>query len=146
MCIIFTHASANHNHGIQSQHWRFSLLYVAHFKSITIIAAYQYIAVGSETGTLHIVEVPRSLIKPQQDEQVIAQAYFDRERERTEYYMSRWKYHAEQQEVASQNKMVAELQQDKQAEEQEQEIDLQALKAQFLEKIKQKSLEIDIAA
>lgn len=90
------------------------------------------------------MEVPRNLIKPVQNEQSLAHAYFAREQERTEYYMARWKYHAEQQEAASKNKMVAEMQQDKQEEEKEQEVDLQTLKTQFLEKIKQSSLEIDI--
>ena len=41
----------------------------------------QLLAAGDESGTLHIFEMPKSLIKPAHKEAIIMSAFLDRERE-----------------------------------------------------------------
>ena len=41
----------------------------------------QLLAAGDESGTLHIFEMPKSLVKPAHKEAIIMSAFLDRERE-----------------------------------------------------------------
>ena len=45
----------------------------------------QLLAIGDESGTLHVYEVPRNLIRPVPKEQALMKAFMDREWERIEY-------------------------------------------------------------
>ena len=45
----------------------------------------QMLAVGDSTGTLHIMELPRNLLRQQPNEQAIMKAFFEREIERLEH-------------------------------------------------------------
>ncbi|KAI9204650.1 WD40-repeat-containing domain protein [Polychytrium aggregatum] len=49
----------------------------------------QFIAVGDDEGTLHILEVPRNLSKPVKNERSIIQTFFDREVRRLSYVKGR---------------------------------------------------------
>ena len=42
---------------------------------------HQLLAAGDETGTLHIFEMPRSLVRPAHKEAILMSAFLDRERE-----------------------------------------------------------------
>ena len=42
---------------------------------------HQLLAAGDETGTLHIFEMPRSLVRPAHKEAIMMSAFLDRERE-----------------------------------------------------------------
>ena len=48
-------------------------------------ARVQLLALGDETGTLHVFEVPRSLTRPVPKEEQIMQSFFEREQARGEY-------------------------------------------------------------
>ncbi|KAJ3055753.1 WD repeat-containing protein 63 [Rhizophlyctis rosea] len=49
----------------------------------------QFIAAGDDEGTLHILEVPRNLIKPSKNEKSFVRAFFDREVRRLAYVQQR---------------------------------------------------------
>lgn len=65
------------------------ILKAAHFKitsmeflkSSSSTAKQQLLAAGDESGTLHIFEMPKSLVKPAHKEAIIMSAFLDRERE-----------------------------------------------------------------
>ena len=48
-------------------------------------ARMQLLAVGDETGTLHVFEVPRSLTRPVPREEQLMAAFFEREQQRNDY-------------------------------------------------------------
>jgi hypothetical protein len=52
---------------------------------------HQFIAAGDDEGTLHILEVPKSLCKPVRNEKSILSAFFDREVKRLQYVQDRKK-------------------------------------------------------
>ncbi|KAJ3219382.1 WD repeat-containing protein 63 [Dinochytrium kinnereticum] len=52
-------------------------------------AGYQFIAAGDDEGTLHILEVPRNLSKPNKNEQSFVRAFFEREVKRIAYVHER---------------------------------------------------------
>jgi hypothetical protein len=47
----------------------------------TLSLKHQLLAAGDETGTLHIFEMPRSLVRPAHKEAALMSAFLDRERE-----------------------------------------------------------------
>lgn len=47
----------------------------------TLSMKHQLLAAGDETGTLHIFEMPRSLVRPAHKEAALMSAFLDRERE-----------------------------------------------------------------
>lgn len=51
-------------------------------------------AVGTSVGTLHVVEMPRNLIKPQNSEEQLMLEYLEREEACVRYYEQRWDYHS----------------------------------------------------
>jgi predicted RNA-binding protein with RPS1 domain len=53
----------------------------------------QYVAIGSNQGFLHILEVPRNLVKPIPDENLHIQSFFNREEEKVRYFERRFEYH-----------------------------------------------------
>ena len=65
------------------------VLKAAHFKitsmefltGTSISSKQQLLAAGDESGTLHIFEMPKSLVKPAHKEAIIMSAFLDRERE-----------------------------------------------------------------
>jgi len=109
--------------------------------------AHQQIAVGTDVGNVHILEIPKNLIMLATDEVNVIQAFFTRERERTEYYIRRWKYHAEQLEQLKHKSQAAEFekQSKKEVEDKPEQVDLAALKEQFLAKLKKCSEELQIS-
>ena len=59
----------------------FKITSMEFLKSSSSTAKQQLIAAGDESGTLHIFEMPKSLVKPAHKEAIIMSAFLDRERE-----------------------------------------------------------------
>lgn len=50
---------------------------------------HQFIAAGDDEGTLHILEIPRNLIKPSKNEKAAVKSFFEREARRLQYTKER---------------------------------------------------------
>jgi hypothetical protein len=59
----------------------FKITSMEFLKSSSSSAKQQLLAAGDESGTLHIFEMPKSLVKPAHKEAIIMSAFLDRERE-----------------------------------------------------------------
>ncbi|EFC47301.1 hypothetical protein NAEGRDRAFT_57343 [Naegleria gruberi] len=53
--------------------------------------SFQFIAVGTQNGSLSVVEVPKNLIRPLPDEEKLVRNLFNREHEKVLYFKERWK-------------------------------------------------------
>lgn len=104
-----------------------------------------YLAVGTDIGTLHIIEIPKNLIKPAHDESRIFKELLDREEQRVLYFMKRWEYHKEQLEAEKLKKAAEMEEEEKKVKEDTDTIDEQkfnTLKEKFREMITQSNFEI----
>mmetsp|Transcript_9420 Transcript_9420/g.13939 ORF Transcript_9420/g.13939 Transcript_9420/m.13939 type:complete len:727 (-) Transcript_9420:520-2700(-) len=93
----------------------------------------QFLAIGSMVGTLHIVETPRNLIKPLNDEANLMELFLDREVARESYYKSRWQFHTEKLAEMERAQQDAEKQDEKTID--DQDTDYNALPEKFLKLI-----------
>lgn len=104
-----------------------------------------YLAVGTDVGTLHIIEIPKNLIKSAHDENRIFKEFLEREEKRVLYFIKRWEYHKEQLE-AEKLKKATEVEEEKEERKEDTEpLDekaFNALKEKFQEMIAQSSFEI----
>ncbi|KAL0489445.1 dynein intermediate chain [Acrasis kona] len=103
----------------------------------------QYLAIGTSAGTLHIMEVPRGLIRPTQDEVSVTYQFFKREEERVLYHAKRKEYHKQHVEDLKRKKELEQFEKMNQSAADGQNgaqdkkgIDIVEMKKKFLEKIK----------
>lgn len=82
----FTDSSSRPSYELKATHARVTTIeFLASGASNT---RQQLLAVGDETGTLHVFEVPRALVRPVPREEVLMTTFFDREQQRAEYVKS----------------------------------------------------------
>ena len=79
----FTDSSSRPSYELKATHARVTT--IEFLASGSTNTRQQLLAVGDETGTLHVFEVPRALIRPVPREEAIMAAFFDREQQRAEY-------------------------------------------------------------
>jgi hypothetical protein len=81
----FTDTSFRPSIVLKAAHFRITSM--EFLKSSSSTAKQQLLAAGDESGTLHVFEMPKSLVKPAHKEAIIMSAFLDREREVRKHYL-----------------------------------------------------------